>query len=73
MRTKVSKHLYPDIPGLSINENFWGALAAPLPTPLVINHHKYISTMNAIVARECQCPNCVIKKTLKLDCFSAKV
>jgi len=78
MRTKVSKHLCPDFPGLLINENFRGALAAPqlaLPTPLVINHHKYMSTMNVIAARQLHNKedNCLIKKTLKLDCFSAKV
>jgi len=29
--------------------------------------------MNAIVAKQSLWPDCVIKKTLKLDCFLAKV
>jgi len=29
--------------------------------------------MNAIVDKQCVWPNCVIKKTLKLDCFLARV
>jgi len=29
--------------------------------------------MNAIVDKQCQWPNCIIKKTLKLDRFLARV
>jgi len=40
------------------------------PSQYMFNHNKYISGMNAIVAKQCLCPDCVTKKILKLDCSS---
>ena len=43
------------------------------PSQYMFNHNKHISRMDAIVAKRCLWPRCIIKKTLKLDCFLAKV
>jgi len=40
------------------------------PSQYMFNHHKYISRMNAIVAKRWIWRN---KETLELDCFFAKI
>jgi len=41
----------------------------PSQTQYMFHRHKQINRMYAIVAKQCLSIHCVIKKTLKLDCF----